>query len=437
MTRRLSVAALLVLGSACKRLPDPTPQIAKPEPLPTYANRVRASLEAHCTTCHAAGGIAPFSLASFEAAHEHAADIARVTADKHMPPWLPDEASCAPLQFPRALPPAEIAMFGKWAETGAPAGDPKDYAKPALAKTYAPVKGPPSAVAQADEPYTPKTGRADDYHCFVLEPAVDRSQRITALRIQPGIPALVHHVLLYEVRKNAVASVLAQDAKEPGAGYTCFGGIGVQPSIRQGDLKNGELVDFDAQLSVAWAPGGGATDVAGGATALPAGTAISLKPGSRIVMQVHYSLENYAAGMLDQTKVEMWFAPREDLLKQAVWIPLLKYDFRVPANEVGTARAEIELPLPLEILGVAPHMHLRGQSIRVESLERGKSPACVMDIPRWDFHHQEAYWLKEPIRTSKASVSCTWDNRGPKSKQLRWGEGTNDEMCLAFLYATL
>ncbi len=387
--------------------------------------------------CHGNGGIAPFPLESFAQARDHAVDIARVTTDKHMPPWLPDDAACAPLKYPRALPPADIAMFTKWAENGAPEGDPKDYVKPVVAASRARVKSEPSATARPALPYTPKSGRADDYHCFVLEPGVEQAERITALRIAPGIPAIVHHVLLYEVRKNAVDTVVALDAKDPGPGYSCFGGIGVTPSIRPGNIRNGELVDFDAQMIVGWAPGGGATDVAGAATALPEGTAIQLKPGSRLVMQVHYSLENYLPGMLDQTRVDMWFAPREESLKQAVWIPLLKYDFRVPPNQVGEARAEIGLPLPLEILGVAPHMHTRGQSIRVESLGDGKSPACVMDIPRWDFHHQEAYWLKSPIETSKAAVSCKWDNRRAKSKELHWGEGTDDEMCLAFLYATL
>jgi len=48
---------------------------------------------------------------------------------------------------------------------------------------------------------------------------------------------------------------------------------------------------------------------------------------------------------------------------------------------------------------------------------------------------------------SKAALTCRWDNspgaqpivngkRRP-SRDLRWGEGTDDEMCLAFLYATL
>jgi hypothetical protein len=32
-------------------------------------------------------------------------------------------------------------------------------------------------------------------------------------------------------------------------------------------------------------------------------------------------------------------------------------------------------------------------------------------------------------------MDCTWDN--PTSETIRWGEGTADEMCFAFIYATL
>jgi hypothetical protein len=69
-------------------------------------------------------------------------------------------------------------------------------------------------------------------------------------------------------------------------------------------------------------------------------------------------------------------------------------------------------------------------------------------VPQWDFHHQEAYWLGEGVRVQRAALTCTWDNREAAQplgndgkrrpvKELRWGEGTDDEMCLAFLYTTL
>ena len=170
-------------------------------------------------------------------------------------------------------------------------------------------------------------------------------------------------------------------------------------------------------------------------------------------MQVHYSLENLQPAMTDRTRIEMWFA-RDEPRRQAVWVPLLKYDFRVPAgagpeDARASARAEITMPFPLTVLGIAPHMHLRGRSARVESFgaNGAKDASCLLDVPRWDFHHQEAYWLASGVRIDRAALTCKWDNRldaqpltnGRRRpvKELRWGEGTDDEMCLAFLYTTL
>jgi mono/diheme cytochrome c family protein len=458
------VAAALAL--ACSKKPPtaqqpaavsaPVNAIAPPLGPPTYWGSVASILEAHCTSCHAPNGIGPFPLGTYEQAKEHHHEIAEQVAEREMPPWLPETKTCNALRHSRALSDEELARIAQWAKDEAPEGDKKDYRSIAPREPYDKVEGDPDRAVTPAEAYAPKApaviGRGDDYHCFVLEPNLDKPAAVSALRVVPGASALVHHVILYEVRKDAVPKVEEKDASEPGPGYTCFGGIGVDPTMRGTSFEGGELHGFPAQMIAAWAPGGGATDVAGAPTALPAGTAIRLAPGSKLVLQVHYSLENWKKGMTDRTRVDMWFAKGEPR-KQAVWIPLLEYDFRVPPN-VGAedpraqAHAEVELPFPLEVRGVAGHMHLRGKAIRVDATPSDDSGAqCLLDIPRWEFGHQEAYWLADPIRVSKAGVSCAWDNRQQaqpsvngrqrKTKELRWGEGTDDEMCLAFLYATL
>lgn len=466
------VAAALVpaLASvACKRTGDGDPRstsaadAAAPPPAPvstappTYWSRVAGILDAHCTSCHARGGIGPMPLTSYADAKENAARIVTETRAKRMPPWLPDTSRCAKLEHSRALPADDIEALARWTSSGTPEGDPNDHRVTTRVNGFGEVKGPPDLVAAPEASYMPKRGRADDYHCFVIDPKLTKKERVTALRIGPGAGAIVHHVLLFEVRQNAVAKVDELDAKEPGPGYTCFGGIGVTPTVRAGKPGSGSLIDFDAQMIVAWAPGAGATDVAGAPTLLPGDTAIQLAEGSRLVMQVHYSLENYQPAMTDRTRIEMWLAKNDEPKRQAIWVPLLQWNFRVPPG-VGsddpraTARAELGLPLPLTVLGVAPHMHLRGKSARIEAIgaSEGKDEAtCLLDVPRWDFHHQEAYWLREGVRLHRAALTCKWDNRDEAqplagaggrrrpTKELHWGEGTDDEMCLAFLYTTL
>ena len=64
---------------------------------------------------------------------------------------------------------------------------------------------------------------------------------------------------------------------------------------------------------------------------------------------------------------------------------------------------------------------------------------CLIDIPKWDFHWQQMFFyagggLTVPKGT-EVKYTCTWDN--PTDRTVRWGEGTEDEMCIAFFYTTL
>ena len=439
----LALGALLALAlvGCTKRAPDPAPD-ATPAPapastVPTYWAAVAPILDTHCTGCHSEGGIGPNALTTFAEVKARAGEIAYETKTKQMPPWLPDTKSCAALSQSRALSDTEIATLQSWAANDAPEGDQRDYhAPPPPPNPFGSLAKDPDRIAIPDTGYVPKRGRPDDYHCFVLDPKLDAPERVVGLKVTPGLPSVVHHVVLYEGGPCAFVKVQALDSAEPGPGFTCFGGIGVEPTVRKGDISKGELIDFDSQMIVGWAPGANSGK-------LPEGTAIKLAAGSKLVMQVHYSLEN-DVGKTDRTSVGLWFAKPDEPLKQAVWVPLFKYDFLVPKDARAEAHANIDLPLPLEIRGVAPHMHLRGQSIKVENVDDNQ---CLLDVPKWNFHHQEGYWLKEPVEMKKARLTCQWDNRATKqpyfkgkprpSRELHWGEGTDDEMCLAFLYATL
>ena len=117
---------------------------------------------------------------------------------------------------------------------------------------------------------------------------------------------------------------------------------------------------------------------------------------------------------------------------------------RDPAS-IGTS-CDRSVTRPVRIYGVAGHMHLRGTRIRVE-LDPGTPRArTLLDIPRWDFHWQDAYYLAHPVDAGPGDtirVSCRFDNTAEnqpfvKGRQLApryvlWGEGTTDEMCLGLL----
>jgi hypothetical protein len=72
---------------------------------------------------------------------------------------------------------------------------------------------------------------------------------------------------------------------------------------------------------------------------------------------------------------------------------------------------------------------------------------CLVDVPDWDFHWQGTYTYKAPVALpfgSRIDLSARYDNsagnpENPNSppRDVRWGERTTDEMCIAFLGVTL
>jgi hypothetical protein len=95
------------------------------------------------------------------------------------------------------------------------------------------------------------------------------------------------------------------------------------------------------------------------------------------------------------------------------------------------------LPPPMTIVGVRAHMHKLGTAMRIERTD-GQTGAvsCLVNIPRYDFAWQRSYFLKESVELNpgdKLRVRCEF-NTMSKTEETVWGEGTDDEMCLATLY---
>jgi hypothetical protein len=91
-------------------------------------------------------------------------------------------------------------------------------------------------------------------------------------------------------------------------------------------------------------------------------------------------------------------------------------------------------------------MHQIGKKIKVEYQTPGKEMLPLIFIDDWDFNWQGFYNYKEKISLpafTRLRVTCTYDNseanpRNPNNplKEIRWGEGTQDEMCIAFMGVT-
>src|SRR5581483_307987 len=59
-------------------------------PLYTYTRDIAPILNRNCVVCHRPGQVTPFSLLTYRDAARRAAQIARVTSSRYMPPWQPE-----------------------------------------------------------------------------------------------------------------------------------------------------------------------------------------------------------------------------------------------------------------------------------------------------------------------------------------------------------
>jgi hypothetical protein len=385
---------------------------------PTYYGDVERIVQTRCAGCHLEGGIAPFAFDGYEAARSRAALLANLVEQRVMPPWPPSDRG-VPLRYSRALTDDQIRTIVEWARAGAPEGTPGDHVD---LRPEVPTIRTDLTVEMAGA-YTPDAGLGDDYRCFVIDHGLTEMRYLTGYDIAPGT-AGVHHVILFLILEEGLAKLAELDGADPGDGYTCFGATGVEDA--------GAGVFPPVRVLGGWAPGSGASP-------LPPGTGLQIPPGSRLVLQVHYNTARTTEP--DRTRAFLQLSTGAGLTP-AVLLPIADRDFSVPPGAKGHVVEEsvtIGSPYPPSMLhGVFPHMHLHGTSIDV-SVTRPAGETVLVDIPRWDFRWQGGYQFVTPERLSAGDIvklRCVYDN-STGSVPLTWGEGTADEMCLAFLYVEL
>lgn len=367
----------------------------------TWHRDVAPIVQRRCQGCHAEGGMGPFAMKTYAQASAHHAAMADAVTQLRMPPWMPAPGEHR-FRDSRRLTRGEVALFAAWSEQGAPEGDPA---------TAPPPEPAPQGLGWVDthmepaEAYTPNATQADDYHCFVLEPGFPEARDVIGFEVLPGTRHQVHHVLLFNVPEAAARQA---DASEPGPGWTCFGDSGVK----------------DQSVLGAWAPGTPATRY-------PEGTGVRVRPGTVVVMQVHYNLNN-GPRVADRTGVDLQFA-REPVANPAALVLMASDGFAIPAGGQDYRYTFQQVVAAGRLWGVIPHMHTLGRRIVLQ-----RRAGTLIDIPAWDFHWQQMYFYEEPVEVSsgrsRLQLSCIWDNPTPRT--VRWGEGTGDEMCVAYVYVT-
>jgi hypothetical protein len=142
ITLGIAVAACLATGAGSVALnaQQPTPGSA---PEVTFTRDIAPILQRSCQNCHRPDGVAPMSLVSYEDVRPWARAIKQRTSIGPkagvMPPWYVEKnIGIQQFQNDPSLSEEEIARIGKWADSGAPRGNPADMPPP---RTWGDGKG--------------------------------------------------------------------------------------------------------------------------------------------------------------------------------------------------------------------------------------------------------------------------------------------------------
>ena len=414
---------------------------------PTWAE-VHGIVERRCSTCHVDGGIGPFPLTTYEEVFDARALSERAVAAGAMPPWQPAD-DCAEYRDAYDLTDDERDQLLAFFAAGAPRGGDPVEVEPGEGEADQGAGFEADVVIPLPEPYTP-TREPDDYRCQILDFEVDETTYVTGVNVAVDNQAIAHHAIAFLMPSARRDALEALDDEHEGPGYPCYGG------------PNGDELGGTSGWLGSWVPGGTPRPVPGNA-------GIAVAPGEFIVLQMHYNTLS-SAPSADQSALELQLASEVERVARIqpftdlAWV-LDPQSMMIPAGERVThtteqasdgllfsqARARLGLDPEADLLvhSVGLHMHELGEAGHLRLKRDDGTERCLLDIPDWDFDWQGQYTLREAVRmgpSDTVELSCTWDNSAENQlivdgsvqepRDVTWGEGTQDEMCLGGLLLT-
>jgi len=371
----------------------------------------------YCAPCHRTGEAGPFPLLTYKDTAKLARQIAYITKQRIMPPWLPAPGDYK-FQGELKLTDEQIVLFQKWSEEGAPQGAAADL--PAAPKFVTGWQlGKPDLILRARKPYTlPATG-SDNYWNFIFPADVDKTKWVKSIEIRPGEKRVVHHANILVDRLN---SSRAQE-KNPGDGFA-----GMELRIES------ESFDPDSHLFF-WKPGSLPHEE-------PPGMALRLEPGNDFVLNTH--LQPSGKPEVIEPSIGLYFTDQP-----ATKFPILLelQDDRALDIPAGVANFPVNdsftIPTDVNLLAIYPHAHYLGKELKATAAMPDGNKKTLIFIPRWDLNWQAVFYYQEPVFLPKGTVvsmEYVYDNSEANTanpfhppQRVKGGNRTTDEMAHLWL----
>lgn len=388
----------------------------------TYYKDIAPIVQGTCQRCHQPGNIAPMALLTADDVVTWAADIQGQLSSHQMPPWKP-VPGYGDFRNSYGITDDQRQLFLSWIANGTPLGDPADAPPPPVLSNSPWQLGTPDLTYTLPQ-YTPPALKPDTYRCFTVPTGLSASTWINAMQAVPGATQEVHHIVVFLDQSGQSAALDGQDGQP---GYDCFGSLGF------GD----NLATAIGGMVGSWVPGAQVSR-------LDAGIGILVPANTPLVVQVHYHPSGRVSP--DQTQIGLYLAPTDSVQHRLVSLPLANTSFKIPvgdANYKVSASFSVPFFLSGKAVLILPHMHLLGRQIAVDMTDAQQNVTHLIRIDDWDFKWQGEYLFTQPISitpNSRVDLVSYYDNsdQNPKNPNnpivpVGWGEGTNDEMCVALI----
>jgi hypothetical protein len=411
---------------------------------PTFYKDVLPVLQKNCQTCHRPGEAAPMSFLTYDSTRPWAKAIKTAVATKKMPPWFADP-HVGKFGNDPTLSAGTIETLVKWADAGAPAGNPSDAPAP-LTWVEGWRIGKPDVIIKVPQAFSVPASGTVDYQYVIVPTGFTEDKYVSMAEARPSSPSVVHHILAF--------------VREPGSSFmkgapanSAFSEKGLRSEM-EARMKKMQQEDPEGfkKMREAQQKGGGPDQGAGDFGDMIAGYAPGtlpniLKPGqvklvpagSDIIFQIHYTANGKPAS--DVSELGLVFANYKPV-ERVLTLAATTQDFVIPA---GNPNYEVDSKIKLQddatLINMLPHMHFRGKSFEYRVTYPSGEKETLLDVPNYDFNWQLSYDLSKPKVLPKGSViECTahYDNSADNkwnpdpTKDVRYGEQTWEEMMFGF-----
>jgi hypothetical protein len=326
----------------------------------TFARDVAPIFQAKCQACHHAGTSAPMPLVTYEEVRPWARAIQLRVASREMPPWHLDRTvGIREYKNDRSLDDKEIATIVRWAESGAPQGNPADMPKPL---TFRPETdwfiGEPDLKVTSDQDFVMYANGPDWWIDQFGTVTLTEDRWIKAMEIKPSNAKIVHHAVVYAIEPDP-----PEGTPESG--------------IMLHEYAVGKYGDIFAE-----------------------NTGRLLKAGTRLRFDMHY----FAAGseQHNRTTIAFKFYPKGMTPKYQVRSQPLRNvpndELEVPPNTVVRTDGYFRLPRNARIDAFQPHMHMRGKAMTLEAIDPVTNRTQILSsVDHFDFNWHINYVYADAV----------------------------------------